>query len=222
MRIRTLRTLVPVGTLLVAAALAPAPGLGPDAAHAQDARPGPTRQAAGELPPDSVEESRVSPGGAFLRAVLLPTWGHAAIGSHRRGIFYLVAEGGTAWMLFRSGSRKNAADRVLGAREAVVRDRVALEPPPPEETPLEFEARVQAALDADPEVQDARRRVDAREGQMEDWIAMGIFLTLLSGVDAFVTAHLQDFPDPIDVNVGPTRTGGVQVEARFYPGALFR
>ena len=70
---------------------------------------------------------------------------------------------------------------------------------------------------------DARARVEAREGQFEDWVAMGIFLTFLSGADAFVTAHLRDFPDPVEVVVAPTPDGsGVEVAAKLYLGNVFR
>ncbi|UCC24282.1 MAG: hypothetical protein JSU98_11155 [Gemmatimonadales bacterium] len=174
--------------------------------------------------PDSALVREVSPLGAFLRALALPSWGHSAVGSHRRGAFYLAAEGGTAWMILRTIGRKTAALRVLEAREGVVRNQLYLESPPdPEETPEEFEARVEAAIEADPRAADARARLEAREGQVEDWVAMGIFLTFLSGADAFVTAHLRDFPDPVDVVVSPTPGGnGVQVGARIYPGAIFR
>ncbi|HSG48873.1 MAG TPA: hypothetical protein VLA43_13725, partial [Longimicrobiales bacterium] len=108
--------------------------------------------------------------------------------------------------------------RVLAAREAVVESRVELAPPPEGETPEEFAARMEAALAEDPDVDDARRRLDARQGQFEDWVAMGIFLTFLSGADAFVAAHLKDFPDPIDVQLGPAPGGGMEVAARIRVG----
>lgn len=163
-----------------------------------------------ELPPDSVD--RVSPLGAFLRAVVLPSWGHATLGSHRRGSFYLAAEGGTAWMLLKTASRRSSARDMLATREAVARAEFLVSAEEPTEDEIE------AALDADPRVEEARRLVDAREGQFEDWVAMGIFLTFLSGADAFVSAHLRDFPDPIDVQVGPSPDGGVQVSARVRLG----
>lgn len=168
---------------------------------------------------DSVLQSgadEVSPLGAFLRAIALPTWGHSVIGSHRRGAFYAVAEAGTAWMLFRTVSRRSSARAVLSARETVVRQEVTLaNPGVPADT---LDLLVDAALDEDPRVVEAQGLVDARQGQFEDWVAMGIFLTFLSGADAFVSAHLRDFPDPIDVQVNPTPDGGVQVGARIRVG----
>lgn len=159
----------------------------------------------------------VSPLGAFLRAIVLPTWGHSAIGSHRRGAFYMVAEGGTAWMLLKTINRRSSARDVLDAREALVRAEVIRDNPDAGE---ELPELIDTALEQDPRVVEAQARVDARQGQFEDWVAMGIFLTFLSGADAFVSAHLRDFPDPIDVNVGPTPEGGVQVGARIRLGGF--
>lgn len=163
---------------------------------------------------DTVASPQVTPLGAFLRAVALPSWGHGSIGSHRRGVFYLAAEGGTAWMLLRTASRRASAERVLAAREAVVRARVGLENPGAEN----LEELVDAAFADDALVAGALRRRDARQNQFEDWMAMGIFLTLLSGADAFVSAHLKDFPDPIEVQVGPAPGGGMEVGARLRVG----
>jgi hypothetical protein len=153
---------------------------------------------------------RPSPLGAFLRAIAIPSWGHGSIGSHHRGAFYMAAEGGAAWMLLRTGARRSSARETLQVREVVVRAELVAAGVPEEE--------LDDAVVADPRVVDAQNLVDAREGQFEDWAALGIFLVLLSGADAFVSAHLQDFPDPIDVQVGPTPDGGVEVGARVRVG----
>ena len=181
--------------------------LPPAAAPAQEVpAPGPQVQ-------DSTAYS-VSPLGAFLRAMVLPSWGHAAIGSYRRGAFYTLAEGGTAWMLLRTAARRSSAREVLAARERWVRAELSQTVTDPEE--------LEVLVAEDPYVDDAQRRVDARQGQFEDWVAMGLFLTFLSGADAFVSAHLRDFPDPIEVGVSPTPGGGVQVGARLKLGAFRR
>jgi hypothetical protein len=156
----------------------------------------------------------LSPLGAFLRAVALPAWGHSAIGSYRRGAFYTVAEAGTIWMLLKTASRRSAARRTVAEREAVVRAQVILDNP----GAANLDQLVEDALEADPLVADARGLVIAREGQFEDWVAMGIFLTFLSGADAFVSQHLRDFPDPIELNVSSTPDGGVEVGARVFVG----
>lgn len=176
----------------------------------------PTEETAAQA--DTVTDGRVSPLGAFLRAVVLPSWGHGSLGSHRRGAFYLAAEGGTAWMLLRTASRRASAERTLADREAYARALAVLEPAPGGETPEEFFERVETFVDGDPRVLDARGRLEARQGQFEDWVAMGVFLTFLSGADAFVAAHLRDFPDPIDVQVLPGPGGGMEVAARLRVG----
>jgi hypothetical protein len=165
----------------------------------------------GSAPPaavqDSIARTGPSPLGAFLRAIAVPSWGHASIGSYRRGAFYLGAQGGTAWMLWKTSARQSSANEILSARETVVRAELIASGVPSEE--------LEAAVEADPRIVDAQTLVDARDGQFQDWVAMGIFLVLLSGADAFVSAHLQDFPDVIDVQVGPSPDGGVTVGARI-------
>lgn len=130
---------------------------------------------------------RVTPTGAFLRSVVLPGWGHAAIGSNLRGAFYVAAEGSTAWMLLRIRSRLKSANRQLVLREDEARARVVA-------GGVTDPAEVMAALESDETLDSPRNLVSSREQQREDWLAFGIFLMLLGGADAFVSAHLQDFP----------------------------
>ena len=65
---------------------------------------------------------------------------------------------------------------------------------------------VESVLGRNEQVASLRGLVDAREEQREDWVAVGIFALLMSGVDAFVSAHLQDFPDPLTVEGDPGGT----------------
>ena len=58
-------------------------------------------------------------------------------------------------------------------------------------------------------VRDVRGLISAREEQRQDWLAYTIFLTLASGVDAFVAAHLANFPATISTS--PGREGGMNV-----------
>lgn len=165
--------------------------------HAQEAAP----QA------DSVSlrpAGTVTPTGAFLRAALVPGWGHAAIGSYHRGAFYVVTEGATAWTLMRTRRRFSEAGERLRFREDVVRAALAAEG-------VTDPAAVQARLDADPTLQDLNGLVEARRQQREDWTAVAIFLVLLAGVDAFVSAHLQNFPAPLDLNAQPVGDGRLEL-----------
>ncbi len=137
----------------------------------------------------------VSPGGAFLRSVLIPGWGHAAAGSYTRGGFYLVGQGMTSWMLFKTNARLDQARRqtLVAEREAEARI-VAGGTTDPDS--------ISALLDQDEAVLGARDLEGLRSQQWEDWFALGIFLVLLGGADAFVSTHLADFPLPLTVETG--------------------
>ena len=178
-------------------------GLAPTAGRAQNVpeRPqAPTPDIVLELPGSDPP----SPGGAFLRSLAVPGWGHAAIGAYGRGAFYAAAEGGTAYALVRTRLRLSDARARASLRERALRRAWAAEGiTDPEE--------IETLLDADGDLTDARGLVSARESQQEDWVALGIFLMLLSGADAYVSAHLARFPDPIDVGVAPGPGGGLEL-----------
>ena len=172
----------------------------------------PTATAAQErvAPLDSVQlmPAGISPGGALLRAFLVPGWGHASIGSYNRGAFYFLVEGTSLWMMSRSQLRLAEAQARIRLREARLTADLADEGIT---DPFEIEER----LDQDPAMQDLQGLEEARGRQREDWLALSIFLVLISGVDAYVSAHLQDFPDPIEVNVQPVGQGRIEVSARL-------
>jgi len=54
----------------------------------------------------------VSPMGAFFRSLVLPGWGQASVGRPVRGAFYFTMEAGSLWMLFKTQSKLNAAERL--------------------------------------------------------------------------------------------------------------
>jgi hypothetical protein len=158
-------------------------------------------------PQESVElpelDEPTTPGGAFLRAVLLPGWGHASIGSYTRGGFYFAAETTAGFLLVRTVRRLDVAKQIRDLEE----DRLALELLAAGTDP----DSIAALVDQDPEVARARRLVRSRRQQVEDWAALGLFMVFLSGADAFVSAHLRDFPEPIPVavDVAPLPGGGI-------------
>ena len=73
-------------------------------------------------------------------------------------------------------------------------------------------AEFQEAVDANERVAGARRLVDSRSQQRQDWIAATLFLTLISGVDAFVAAHLSDAP--VSLETTATAAGAVEIGMR--------
>lgn len=142
----------------------------------------------------------VSPGGAFIRSLAVPGWGHAAAGSYTRAGFYFLTSGATYWMLTKTA-------RSLGVAE----DRLSLV-----EQEVEAELRrggltnpdsVTVRVEGDERVVGARSLVESRQQQMEDWTAFGIFWLLLNATDAFVSAHLADFPEPVEIDVRPGPPG---------------
>lgn len=195
----------------VLAALAAAPSLSAQEPDTVVVVPGAPGSDDLELP--ELDEG-TTPGGAFLRAVLLPGWGHASIGAYTRGGFYFAVETATAYMLVRNFRRRGAAEDVVDLREAALRARLAREGVTDPEAIAE-------RLDEDEAVRRARGLVEARGQQIEDWVALGIFLVFLSGADAFVSAHLADFPEPVELQatVAPTSAGvRMQVGARVFVG----
>ncbi len=163
---------------------------------------------AGRTVPDSIPAG-LSPSGAFLRSALIPGWGHVATGSLTRGAFYFGWEALSGWMVFKSHRRMGAARRRLTVWENRLTDELLRGGAPPE--------TIQSRLESDAEILRLRELVDARSQQREDWVALGIFTLLLSGVDAFVSTHLRDFPQPLTVEGDPS-TGAVEVTVRFPVG----
>ncbi len=175
----------------------------PDRAAAQQPAEGgpPTEEA--EPPPVTI-----SPRGAFLRALAVPGWGHTAIGAHTRGGFYFTLQAATAYTLIRSRMRLGEARERVAFREGFLRSQLAAEGVT---DPTEVDGR----LDGDPALRELRSLEDSRADQQEDMVALGIFLLFLSGADAYVSAHLSRFPDPIEVEARPAGGGRVDVGLRL-------
>jgi len=186
-----------VGGSLLAGALLVA-----GAAAAQEAPP-PPRSGADTVAQVQVHRG-VSPRGAFLRAVAIPGWGHSAIGSYRRGAFYFVAEGITAWGLIKTRTRINESNQRVDFREARLRADLAAQG-------VTDPTEIQTALDDDEVLTDLLGLQSARKSQREDWTALGIFLLLLSGADAYVSAHLQHFPAPMTLDAQSSANGRMDV-----------
>lgn len=156
-------------------------------------------QAGPEQSPTPVQEADtagVSPGGAFLRSLLVPGWGQAAVGAYPRGGFYFLTAGATGWMLAKTAHFLDAAEE----RRSLVRSQVLDElrrggtiDPDSLTSLLEADERMEAAEDL----------VEVRSQQMEDWTAFGIFWLFLNAADAFVSAHLEDFPTPLGIEALP-------------------
>lgn len=154
-----------------------------------------TLRAAPGAPDTATVDEGVSPGGAFLRSMLVPGWGHAAVGSYTRGGFYFAAESASGGMLLKSLFRQDAAEALVDLRREAAAARLRAEG-------REDPDSIRVLVDGDPEVQEAEGLLEVRSQQVEDWAALAIFLLFMGAADAFVSAHLQDFPDPLEVDVG--------------------
>jgi hypothetical protein len=192
------RTLAVSGRTLLALALALA-ATPPDAAAQEP--PAPAAQ------PAAVDAIDVSPRGAFLRALALPGWGHASIGSYTRGGFYFATQTATMYTFVRARLRLNEVQDRVGFREGWLRDRLAIEG-------VTEPTEIDAALDADAALAELRLLQDSREQQQEDLIAFGIFVLFLSGADAYVSAHLSRFPEPLELEASPVGDGRYELAVK--------
>jgi hypothetical protein len=107
-------------------------------------------------------------------------------------------------MLLKSSSRLGLAKDRLALWEDVMTARLQAQG-------IEDPDELEAALADDERVADLRGLEEARRDQREDWIALGITFLLLGGADAFVAAHLADFPTPVEVNLDGAPGGRVEV-----------
>ena len=146
----------------------------------------------------------VSPGGAFLRAVLVPGWGHVSIGANARAGAYFAIESAVAYGIIRTRRRISEAASRANFRELLLREDLTTKG-------ITDPNQIENALESDATLADLKSLGESRSDQQEDLVAFGLFLLFLSGADAFVSAHLKDFPDPIAIEAGPTNDGRLEI-----------
>ncbi|MGH7607709.1 MAG: hypothetical protein ACREME_10235, partial [Gemmatimonadales bacterium] len=56
--------------------------------------------------------------------------------------------------------------------------------------------------------------LDLKRQEVEDWLVLWIFNHLFSGAEAYVSAHLQDFPADLEVRAFP---GGIGMSLALPP-----
>ena len=146
----------------------------------------------------------VSPGGAFLRAVLVPGWGHVSIGANARAGAYFAIESAVAYGIIRTRRRISEAASRANFRELLLREDLTTKG-------ITDPNQIENALESDATLADLKSLGESRSDQQEDLVAFGLFLLFLSGADAFVSAHLKDFPDTIAIEGGPTNDGRLEI-----------
>ena len=156
--------------------------------HAQDPVVADTLPAPAVEPRDEAA-TEISPAGAFLRSLVLPGWGQAAVGAPVRGTVYFSIGAGSFWMLGKS--RVRLAD--VRASERFIQEDERLEG-------VERDALLEGLAPL--------RR--SRQNQVEDWATFTVFTALLSAADALVSAYLADFD--AHLGVGPGGEAALRLE----------
>jgi len=151
------------------------------------------------------DTARVSPRTAFIRSLLVPGWGQFSVGSYKRGAVFIALQGTSAFMVVRTQVRVNEAKDLVAERTVAAVDSLnqLIETDTAAARRLSRPGAFQAAVDSTPGVRRARGLVESRRNQRQDWVTYLIVSTLASGVDAFVSAHLADFPAEIEPEARP-------------------
>lgn len=200
----------PPDTTVQDTAPAPAP---PDSARSVVRRPVQDSATADSVPPPR-------PGNAFLRSVLLPGWGQATYDAYFRGGVYYAGWAGAWFMNIKNAAKLGEARELRAVRQRQVVD--SLQVVAATDTMIAAiladtarAAELAEIIAADSAVNELRKLVDSRKQQRQDWIALTIFWTLASGIDAFVTAHLSDFPATVGITPEPGGGASLRVEVPF-------
>jgi hypothetical protein len=149
------------------------------------------------------------PGGAMLRSILLPGWGQAAYHAYFRGAVYYAGWAGAWFMNYKNYSKLDEIRQMRTIRRSMVLDSLQTVAATDSALASQLADPVQRdqLIGQDSLENDMRLVENSRKQQRQDWIALTLFWTLASGVDAFVTAHLADFPAVITTE--PGSHGGV-------------
>lgn len=199
--------------LILAILAAGALGATPAAAQ-QVAQPDTLTPVAEPIPPEGP-----LPRTAFIRALLVPGWGHLAMGEHRRGAVYIALQSTSWFMLVKTMGRLGDARAVERGLELLAIDSVNLAMAQDtalarrlHDDPVAFDD----AVDSYPGLTDARSLVTSRTRHRQDWIVYTAVFTFAAAVDAYVTAHLAAFP--VDITASRSADNGVSVGVRIPVG----
>lgn len=153
----------------------------------------------------------VKPGVALIHSILLPGWGQLDAGAGTRAAVYFAGEAANLGMLTKTWLKLADARDRRAARRTAIGDSLHLAAQT--DTLLSKRLDNPLALDTivagDTLFQRLGSLTRARRRQREDWITYTVFWMLASGVDAFVTAELSDFPG--NVGIEPKSDGGVEL-----------
>lgn len=160
---------------------------------------------------DTIPSGFPSPRGAFFRALAVPGWGHVHVGEHTRGAVYFTLQSTSLFMLVKTLRRlddvQDRDDRLT--RLATDSLAAAIAADTALARTLEDPEAYEAALLGYPGLQNTRSLARARRQQRQDWITYTLFFTFAAAIDAYVTAHLKDFP--ADITAQPGNNGSLSV-----------
>ena len=128
--------------------------------------------------------------------------------AEKGGAFYFAVQSVTMWMILKTTKTVGSASDILAMRRVDATERLMADP-------LVDPVDLPTLLEADLGVVDALQLQEIRRQQREDWIAFAVFFLLLGGADAFVTAHLADFPEPLETVIRPLPDMGVEFGFRL-------
>lgn len=143
---------------------------------------------------------RPTPGKAFYRSVLIPGWGQLSVGAPRRAYTFMALQGTSYFMLAKTLKKLGEAEDLSREREAAARDSLnaLMARDTVARRRLSDTTVYEAAIDTTTLVRRTRGLVVSRKQQRQDWITYTLVTTLASGIDAYVAAHLQNFPARVD------------------------
>lgn len=167
---------------------------------------------------DTIPREFPSPRAAFLRAVIVPGWGHVYTDEYTRGAVYFALQSTSWFMLVKTLRKLNDVENLDERLTALAADSLeaAMAADPELADQLQDPNAYETALLTYPGLQNARSLARARRQQRQDWIAYTLFFTFAAGVDAYVTAHLKDFP--VDIVTEPGFDGRLNVGVQIPVG----
>lgn len=145
----------------------------------------------------------ISPRAAFVRSFFLPGYGQAGLDRTLAAGVFGLTEAIALGML-----RKSQLD-LREARRAPVDSTVLTWQRDPATGQLILDPDTGQPIPASFTISDIGGRVRARKTHVEDWIAVLFFNHLFAAADAYVAAHLWDFPARVSATVTPARDARV-------------
>ncbi|MBR9989690.1 MAG: hypothetical protein KFH98_08050 [Gemmatimonadetes bacterium] len=186
-------------------------------AHAQD----PVLEPDTMLVADTIPTELPSPRAAFVRAMVVPGWGHAYSGEYKRGAVYFTLQSTSWFMLVKTIRRLNDVEdrdeRLTGLAADSLDAAMAADSALAEQ--LQDPDAYEDALLTYPGLRNARNLARARRLQRQDWVTYTLFFTFAAAVDAYVTAHLKDFP--ADIIAEPAANGRLELGVRIPTGRRY-